>query len=490
MSCNFPVVPVTREFQDELLEQLTTALHNGYRAPLLQLETGGGKTITAGEFSVRLSRQFQDKEGSLCLYLVHRRELVDQVCRTLDQFGLHDSVGVIQAGIQEKPWAPLQVASVQTLVNRISKYDWLNPRVLFIDEAHHARASTWERILNHYNRAFRIGLTATPARLDGKGLGEFFDILIQGPSTRWLIDHGYLCDIDIYKIPSNIDLSKLKKSCGDYSKKDLQSRSNPKFRADIVEAYLKYAVGRRTIHYAMSIDDSLEVVEKIKAMGVSAAHIDGKTPLGIRESIISDFSSGRITFLSNYEIVTEGFDCPECDAILLSRKTSSVVLLRQMIGRARRPKADGRKSVLADLVGNFDDHDHPDIQPEWSLEDGIIKEEKGIDLPPFKTCSECGFLYPRELSACPECGSTKPRKTAEDIKIELEALKAQKKEQNAMQRRARNREIFQTGGDEQKLRDLIAEYGYKPDVIHVWYKVYGESWDRLKRQNDHTWDWE
>ena len=473
-------IPQLRYYQQDLADSVSRSFYNGIKYPLVQLETGGGKTCLAGSLSMKLASQFSD--GCACLYLVHRRELVEQVYQTLCDFGLGQHVGLIQSGVEPKPWALLQVASVQSLVRRLHKYPWLKPRVIFIDEAHHIRAATWETILNHYHWAYRIGLTATPARLDGKGLGEWFEVIIEGPSTRRLIDDGHLCEMDCFSIPTNIDFTKLKKAGGDYAIKDRQSRSTPKFRADIVENYLKYCMGRRVIHYANSVDDSIQVVSKLTEIGVKANHVDGKTPLAERKAILQAFGRGEIDCLSNYEIITEGFDCPECDAIIISRITASVVLFRQMLGRGRRPKKDGRSSILLDLVGNLsssDGHGDPDQQPVWSLEDGIVDRAEGDEkkLSEFLFCDECGFLYPRKHRSCPSCGSGKQRQTIEDVQIELKELKKKERDTKRMHTRNVNRAVWATMGDRDKLRAIARENSYNPHVVNRWIEAYSDRWE-------------
>ena len=162
-----------RPYQSDILKQVAAHIREGERRILIQLETGGGKTVIAGFLTQSVVAKKMDSRGCICLYLVHRKELINQVVNTLDEVGLGDMVGVIQSGHAVDKTARLQVASVQTLARRIDEYrEWLNPHVIFIDEAHHIRANTWESILNGYDKSYLIGLTATPARLDGKGAGQ------------------------------------------------------------------------------------------------------------------------------------------------------------------------------------------------------------------------------------------------------------------------------------------------------------------------------
>ena len=478
-------MPKPRPYQLEIAQEVVSNVRAGILSQLIQLATGGGKTVIAGLLSKSMARRLSDRKGCACLYLVHRRELVDQVKETLEAFGLGHLVGVIQAGYPVSPWASLQVASVQTLVRRLDKYKWLNPKVIYVDEAHHAMASTWETILNHFPDAHVIGLTATPERLDGKGLGAHFEVMIEGPPVRVLRDNGYLCGADYYALPK-IDLSHLKKtSSGDYGVKKRQDSINDKFRADVVDCYLKYCKDRRVIHYANSIKDSEDFVERIGQYGIKAAHIDGKTNKNTRKGIIKAFATGEIDCLSNYEIITEGFDVPDCDAVILARKTASTVLFLQMVGRCKRPKDDGRRAVIIDPVGNIDVHGHPDEDREWTLEDGhiSIKQDKK-EVSPFRSCKACGFVYRKAISAvCPKCGGGEQRKTVEDIKIELVERKENIKKEKSVARRKCNREVRASRGDKQKLHEIRKKYGYKPGIITVWERIYEDHWKYLDEQD-------
>ena len=475
-----------RQYQKNVLWQLREARKEGKEKILIQLETGGGKTVIAGAITQSIVRHMGDQKGTFCLYLVHRKELVDQVVNTLMDMGMGDLIGVIQSGWYVDKVARLQVASVQTLVRRIDEYkDWLNPKVIFVDEAHHIRASTWEKILDAYKSAKLIGLTATPARLDGKGLGKHFEHMIQGPSTEELVAQGHLCNMDCYSIPARIDLSNLKKQGGEYSKKQLNERTNDKFRADVVDAFLKHCMNRRVIHYTSSVADSEKVVERLKEHGIKAAHVDGETPTTKRSAIIEAFGSGDIQVLSNVEIVTEGFDVPACDAIMLSRKTASTVLFRQMVGRGRRPKPDGGRAVLLDLVGNIQEHGHPDMQPVWNLEDGVVQEKTKAEVKKNRTCDACGYstmiLDKDKEWVCPQCNSRVERKTIEDVKMELAEVKAAEEERKKLQSRNMRMEVRKSGGDEQALHEIAVKYGCNPYVVNHWKRVYKDHWLNQER---------
>ena len=481
-----------RPYQEDIVKSVAQHVREGQKKILIQLETGGGKTVIAGFLTRSIVEKRGDVPGCLCLYLVHRKELINQVADTLDQAGMGDMVGIIQSGRAVDKSARLQVASVQTLARRMDEYkSWLTPQIIFVDEAHHIRANTWEMILQHYSNSYLVGMTATPARLDGKGLGKHFDCMVQGWSTEKLIEHGYLADMDCYSIETSFDLDGLKKQAGDYNKKQLKERTGTtRFRADIVDAFLEHCMNRRVIHYTSSVDDSLNVRDKLLSIGIKAAHIDGKTPDKERDSIIDAFGRGDVQVLTNVEIVTEGFDVPDCDAIILSRKTASAVLFRQMVGRARRPKKDGKKAILVDLVGNMIEHDHPDTQPKWDLEDGIVKEEKRT-YADARICKSCGFSpmeYVRnEGWKCSKCGHKKMRMTIKDIKMALKEKKKLEAEERTIQYSNMKREVRESMGVPAVLEQIIMKYGVKSEIKWVWKQVYGEYWERQRRINNPHW---
>ena len=194
-------------FQQRVLEQTQRALRSHKRLCLV-LPTGSGKTCVSGAISQRLASELRGREGGVALYLVHRHELIRQTANTLDAVGLKGQYGVIAAGWPSAPWAPMQIASIPTLRRRLDKIkQWLDPAVLFIDEAHHARAETWERVIQTFPNAFIIGLTATPCRLDGKGLASIFDKLILGPQISELIPE-YLAPVRTFRIPPKYEIRK------------------------------------------------------------------------------------------------------------------------------------------------------------------------------------------------------------------------------------------------------------------------------------------
>jgi superfamily II DNA or RNA helicase len=210
-------IPVLRPYQADCVDRLRAGYAQGYRALLFQLATGAGKTIVFGEITRRAA-----EKGRPTLVVAHRRELIRQASAKLDWAGVPH--GIIAAGLDRDAGAPTQVGSVQTIARRLDQMPPFD--LIILDEAHHCRAATWHSVLAHQPHARLLGVTATPARLDGKGLGVAaggcFDDLVCGPSTQTLIDGGFLSPVRCFVPERNIDLSGVRVRAGDYARDDLE----------------------------------------------------------------------------------------------------------------------------------------------------------------------------------------------------------------------------------------------------------------------------
>ena len=475
-----------RQYQVDIRREVQAGFQSGFRSLLIQLATGGGKTVIAGDFALRLYHQAQKRKykGCIALYLVHREELMAQTLNTLHNFGLGGLTGVIASGQTMSPNAPFQLASIQTLVRRLEKLRWLNPRLLFIDECHHIRANTWEKVINFYPKAYRLGLTATPARLDGQGLAPYFEHLIIGPSIPSLIEQGHLCKVKTFTIPIKVDLSKARKSkaTGDYTAESLR-KLMPKgpVVADTVRNFEKYVRNRRVLNFSYSVETSRDSVSKIRALGVRAEHVDAETHPIARRRAFQQFETGEIQLLSNVEIATEGYDCVECDAVILSRPTASVVLYKQMVGRVFRPKHDGRDGMIIDGAGNVDIHGDPDAEIEWSLDQGVVLESAEKAKKAGRTCTNCGFRFKGDQ--CPACGEQWVGRLADEVEVELEERPSKKPKAPTALRQQVMERVKNSGGDKKILLDCARILNYNPRVIHVWHDLYKWKWTKQGKQS-------
>ena len=347
-----------RAYQDQSVLDILEAIEVG-KNPLYVLPTGAGKTIIAARVSQALIQY-----GKRIHFWVHRTELVDQAMDTLSKALPWEEIGQVRRGKFMIPDAMVNVAMVRTLVNRIKQNDIARPDVVFIDEAHHARASTWEALLSWCPDASFVGLTATPARLDGKGLHEHFDTLIQGISDSKLVDLRFLAPVDTLA-PNPMEV--------------LAARRNRETVtvANSVKAYQAHAVGQSSIFFGWNIQHSRDTAAAFNAAGIRAVHVDGNTPPEARESAMTRLRSSDIDIVCNHNIISEGFDAPDVSCIILGAPTDSIVRYLQWCGRGRRP-GDGKRTMILDLAGIAHYFGEPNVDREWTLDDGVIRPNHGV----------------------------------------------------------------------------------------------------------------
>lgn len=458
---------VLRRYQFNLLAKAAAAMAMGFRRVLVVLPTGGGKTVMAAE-ALKCAQQ-RDQSGR---FLVHRKELIDQTSRSFSGMGLDH--GFIAAGRDMDLEALTTIAGVQTLVNRLEIT--LPPDLVIVDEAHHSVALSWERIFAAAPDAFILGLTATPERLDGKGLESQFDVMIVGPSVEELIAWGYLSPFHYYA-PSRPDIAA---ALSDQQAEQIMDQ--PDLVGNMVEHYLRLAKGQPGIVFAHSVKHSKNLVEAYAAHGVRAAHIDGDMNDKERERVDAMFRARDVDILSNCQLLGEGYDVPGVVYCGLGRRTKSLSWFRQMAGRALRPiyaagaelDSDAHRleairqgpkpqAIISDHASNVFTHGFPDDDVEWSLAGKVGRKAAGVsdDADPIRQCEDCYRVYPSRLKACPGCGAAQTP-TAREIKIregQLEKLERETlRKQEAAQRKAELKEARSYAA----LVDLGKQRGY-PD---------------------------
>ena len=442
---------------------------------LMQLATGGGKTVVAGKMAQGLARS--SNRTIIALYLVHRTEIADQAYRTLCDFGLKDMIGRIQPRQPESRWKKFQIASIPTLYRRLeSVKSWLDPMIVFVDEAHHCRAETWEKVLDAFPNAYLLGMTATPARLDGKGLGQHFAKIVFGPSIGELTRDGWLAPVDLYVPPAGFDLNEIRRNRDDYSMTSADRLVTGPVIAKEADNWVRIAGGMKTIHYAVTIRHSMEYCGRMAEIGARFEHIDGGTDPRQRVATLRRLENGSIDGVSNVDVLTEGFDCPDVQCVHIGRPTRSMVLYRQMNGRGMRPKADGAHCVSLDSAGNVALHGPLDDFVQWSLEDGVIEErEDGEGRSPHRHCKNCDMLYPISKSVCPNCGAAPETKTAQEVDVDLIKWGPSRKTGRASERELAKL-VTATGGDRTKLDAIRREYGIDHGRMANWERIYAPIW--------------
>lgn len=434
------MIPSLRPYQEAAVQRVREALRT-YRRVLLVVPTGGGKTVVSAFMAGSAT-----KKGNRVGFICHRRELIKQTARTYGDVGI--PFGIVSAGITGNPRQPVQICGVNTLANRLPSVGNLN--VLIWDEAHHTASASWSKIMDAFPDAVHIGLTATPERLDGKGLGKFFDTIVEGPSVEWLIENGFLAPYRMFA-PSTPDLQGVRTVAGDYNRADVEEAvSKPQIIGDAVSHYLKLAPGKRNMVFCASVKHSLAVVEKFQAAGLRAAHIDGATDQNQRDRMIDDFAAGRIQVLSSVDLVSEGFDLPAIEVATLLRPTKSLSLYLQQVGRVLRTYPGKTEAIILDHAGNSARHGLPDDPRDWSLEGRASRRKSGVtcDEPEVQTrqCPECYSVH-RPAQCCPRCGFEYPvqGRTPEEVEGELQEIS----------RREASRERKQEQGRAKTLEELI-----------------------------------
>ena len=393
-------------FQTDVIAAADAAIAAGKRRLLLVVPTGGGKTIIASRMIRRVA---QEHKGALVL--AHRHEIIQQTGSKLrDQDVVH---GVIQAGVKPRVLEDVQVASVQTLWVRSQRAAVPIPlplaTLLVVDEAHHCPARSYRKIIDAYPDAILIGLTATPCRGDGRGLGSIFEQMIEAPQVAELIAGGYLVKTRVYA-PVDPDLRGVRTVAGDYVESQLAERMDrPQLVGDVVTHWHKYSERRRTVAFGVNVAHSIHLRDEFIRSGVRAEHIDGTTPKPERDLILAKLASGEVEVVSNCLVLTEGWDMPEVGCCILARPTRKMGLYRQMIGRVLRPAPNKPDAIILDHSGAVFRHGFAEDRVEWTLDPDTRatsrahqdrRKDHGSRL---LECTQCGAIR-MAGEPCPHCG--------------------------------------------------------------------------------------
>lgn len=428
------------DHQVEFLNNIKQSIKNGNKRIMCVASCGFGKSIIIKEIC-----DSAVNKGNNYMILVHRIELVNQ----LNERGLKASM-------------------VQTISRHINEQP--DYKIIIIDEAHLALSQSYLKVINHYKNAIILYFTATPKRLDGLNFSTIADDIVIAKSAKWLIENNYLAPYDYYAPKILVDCDKLTTTNGDYTQSDIiEQMDKPKIYGDIFNEWCKFAKDKKTIVYASSLSHSKKIVDYFNANGINSAHIDGNTPRAMRDKIINDFKSGNITILSNYALIVEGFDVPDCECCIIARPTQSLVIHIQSTMRCMRYRPN-KRAIILDFVGNFERHGLPDDDREWSLES--IKRPRSTTTEPkilTRTCPNCYKVYQAKLGLkCPYCNSivSKTKKEIEYDKqqelIKVEAINRKKKRMEVGRSQTRD-----------DLERIARERGYKRSWVWVQCKLKG-----------------
>lgn len=443
-----------RPYQEMLIEGSRLEFQSGKKRTCIVAPCGAGKTV----IMAYMASQARLK-GNRTLFAVHRQELIQQSSDTFQALGV--SHGIIAAGYPSSHAEYIQIASIQTVIRRINKI--YPPQIIIFDEAHHSTAATWRKLMEAFPEAYVIGLTATPAGMGGQGLGDIFESLIMGPSVKELISWGNLAPFRYFAPPVKADLAGLRAvKYGDFDQKEIALRMDKsEIIGDQIEQYLKLAPGAKAVCYCASIAHSQHTAEAFRAAGIPAMHIDGNTPQIAREAATNEFKKGTIKILCNVDLISEGYDCADMDAVILARPTQSLTLHIQQSMRAMRPDKSnpGKVAIIIDAVGNVYRHGLPDEDRTWTLAGTPKKKSTEKMEIPLKVCPKCYSAH-KPGPACPLCGHKYPVEEREGPKQRAgelaEVVELEKKRLRQEVGRAR---------DVVTLEQIAIQRGYKPGWI-------------------------
>jgi len=373
-----------------------------HRRVLYTAPTGFGKTPL-----FCAAAKFNYDRGRHVTIIVHRQELIDQVRHTLAAFGVPH--GVVAPTFSRTDHL-VQVASVFTLARRIGAAT--EPALAIVDEAHHCVPSTtWGAVTGSWRRAKILGVTATPTRLDGTGLGDTFDTLVLGPTVQQGIDEGWLAGVRVFA-PPTVDTEGIHTRFGEFVRGEVVARvDRPGITGDVITHYRRHADGKQALVFCASIEHAKHVEAAFIEAGISAQSIDGNSGISERRTAVERFRTRQIRALVTVDLVSEGFDVPdtlECGILL--RATASTGLFLQQIGRCLRPKPDGSRAIILDHVGNTQRHGWPASERQWDLRGTTESGRSGRNRNPagVRICPECFAANRVGRPVCVECHTAFP----------------------------------------------------------------------------------
>lgn len=464
-----------RAYQSDAILRVRRLFAAKKRRVLLVAPTGSGKTIMASRI-IALALAM----GTRVTFLTHRKELIEQTVKKLRALGIR--VGIIKAGYAPDPLAPVQVASIQTLIRR----DLPDGGFLIIDEAHHASSDSYRKIAANYR--FVLGLTATPWRTDGRGLGDDFDDVVLAATPEELRRDGYLVDAECIQYASP-DLKGIRLTEeGDYSPKMLQLLvDRQELQGDVVREYQLHGNGEPGIVFPASVEASQRVVSLFNATGFEARHVDGHTPPFERDDILKRFTTGQLQILSSCGVLTEGFDAPIASVCMIARPTQSLSLFLQMIGRVLRPHPGKTRALIHDHAGNF-------LRPHLGLpyderDYTLTADRKRSTTAQHMACPMCSFVVPIAATECPKCGGLlrapvvpterrEMRQRPEAVRLNMAQIRAARAQQglrdmsDADLARIATASRYRKCAEYLRLRNMCAARGFPP---HLAAKFYAET---------------
>ena len=429
-----------RDYQEELVDGIKQSMSAGNHSIIVQSPPRSGKTVVMAH----IAKSATDKNNKV-LFFSHRKEINEQVYKTFENNEVNMDL--------------VTIGGVQSLVRKLDKLD--EPTIILIDEAHHSKASSYKKIIDYFPNAYKLLFTGTPVRLDGSGFDDIADDLILGKSVKWLQEHGRIALFKYYA-PQLIDVSRLKKRAGEFTKQSVDDTMKTVIYGDVIKHYEKLAKGKQAIVYTHSVEASENVSKAFNDAGYNSMAVSGKTPKEERETAMRAFRNGDLKIMVNCELFTEGIDLPNVDVCIMLRPTQSLSLYLQFAMRALNPR-EGKTAIIIDHVGNVERFGLPNQDREWSLQ-GIVKKKQTAKIgePTVRVCEMCFATFWSKERICPECGyENEP--TKQEIELIREAELKEIKEEH--QRKIREKVQTYVTPDMCQSMDELKEYqllhGYK-----------------------------
>lgn len=405
-----------------------------------------------------IARRTTDKRNRV-MFLIHRREVLSQAIDSFKNQGVNSEL--------------LTAGMVQTLTRRVDKLPI--PDVILVDEAHHALAKSYQRILNKFPKAIILLFTATPHRTGRIQLDQIADDIIVGQSIHELTEKGFLAPFRYFQPPGDFDEKLLKhSSTGDYTNESMKQAMNTKIFGHIVKQYQKIAPGKQAVVYTYSVDSAIKIAAEFNEAGISAREVDGTTPQVIRDKIVNSFRNKKLQILVNVNLFTEGVDLPDVDCVVMARPTMSLALYLQFSMRCLNPRK-GKTAIIIDHANNFKKFGYPDDDRDWAkgMKSGTQKSKTLLKDPGLSivTCDYCfAVVKASEVKdgKCPICG--KPIKVHEakpisDVDL-IEASKARKKKiEEIIHNKVMDRVLDKKVSELKSMSEFVAYgklHGYKP----------------------------
>jgi superfamily II DNA or RNA helicase len=457
-----------RGYQKELIDRIRQSLASGHRHIIVQSPPRTGKTVVMAE----IARRTTDKGNSVC-FIIHRKEVLEQAKATFQEQGVDPDL--------------LEAGMVQSLTRHIDQI--YPPEVILIDEAHHALAKSYTRILKAFPQAYVLLFTATPVRTGKNQLDQIADDIIVGKSIKELTEQGFLAPFKYYGAKDkDVDDKKLRRSStGDYVTASIEEAVSHKIYSHTVDEYLSKADGKQAVVYTYSVEAANHLAAEFNAKGITAEAIDATTPAQVRDTAVQMFRDQQLKILVNVNLFTEGIDLPNVDCVIMVRPTMSLALYMQFSMRCLNPRP-GKVATIIDQVGNWERFGLPNADRDWKS----LAKSKAVPTKSLKRggvqviqCPDCfGVVEKSEVedNTCPECGYSPLIKTRGYAEQKAELLEITESDQvKRIKKIISDQVLMNVVGkriDQLQSRQEFQAYaklhGYKPGW--VWY-----MWDRKKK---------